>query len=300
MMRARMFFVLALLLLILLPSPWNVGAALASLALFALEVLYWQRRMRGRKVRTGVENLVGSTGEATTPLSPSGQIRVLGELWEARSATPLEQGARVRVVAVRDLMLEVEPVTESVGRGAAAGAAALLVAAVLALGGCGGDDESASESYANDVCSAVSTWVTDVQETVQSLTDAGLATNREDLQQAYDDAKGATDTLVDDLEQLGAPDTEDGQQAKSELDSLSSELRQQLDAIQQALASGGSLVTIAATVTSAVSTAANAVETTYRNLQDLDPAGELGDAFQDSDDCNSLEDQLENLRSDGN
>jgi hypothetical protein len=176
----------------------------------------------------------------------------------------------------------------------------LTVLAALSLAACGGDDSSASEDYANDVCSTVSTWVTDVQDTVQSLTDAGLATSREDLQAAYDEAKDATDTLVNDLEDLGAPETEDGQQAKSELDDLSSELSQQLDVIEQALDSGGSVATIAATVASAVSTAANAVNTTYQDLQNLDPAGELRDAFQDSDDCNSLEEQLENLRTETN
>jgi hypothetical protein len=181
-----------------------------------------------------------------------------------------------------------------------AGAAALLVAAVLALAGCGGDDEaSASESYANDVCSNISTWVTDVQGTVNNLTDQGLSISREDLQTAYDDAKDSTDNMVNDLEQLGAPDTEDGQQAKSELDDLGSELRQQLDVIEEAINSGGGLTTIAATVTTAVSTAANAVNTTFQNLQNLNPPGELRDAFENSDDCNSLQDQISNLRSGG-
>jgi hypothetical protein len=181
-----------------------------------------------------------------------------------------------------------------------AGAAALFVAAVLAVAGCGGDDEaSASESYANDVCSNLSTWVTDVQGTVNNLTDQGLSISREDLQTAYDDAKDSTDNMVNDLEQLGAPDTEDGQQAKSELDDLGSELRQQLDVIEEAINSGGGLTTIAATVTTAVSTAANAVNTTFQNLQNLNPPGELRDAFENSDDCNSLQDQISNLRSGG-
>ena len=43
-----MFFVLALLLLVFLPSPWNLVGALISLGLRVLEVAYWQRRMRAR------------------------------------------------------------------------------------------------------------------------------------------------------------------------------------------------------------------------------------------------------------
>jgi membrane protein implicated in regulation of membrane protease activity len=295
------FLVLAVLLLIFLPSPWNAVGTLAALGLFVLEVVYWQRRMRSRRVQTGVENLVGAIGEVTKPLSPSGQIRVLGELWEAHSTTRLARGARVRVVDVRNLTLEVEPVTDTSGSGArVGGTAALLVAAVLALAGCGGDGgSSASEDYANDVCSNVSTWVTDVQGAVQNLTDQGLSISREDIQTTYDEVKDSTDTMANDLERLGPPETEEGQQAKSELDDLATELRQQLDVIKEAIDSGGGLASIAATVSTAVSTAANAVNTTYQNLQGLNPPGELSDAFQDSDECKSLEDQIGNLRSGG-
>jgi membrane-bound ClpP family serine protease len=103
-----MFLLLALLLLIFVPSPWNVIGAIASGAFGVVEVGYWQRRMRREKVQTGVENLVGATGEAAERLAPSGHVRVLGELWEANSSSELPRGARVRVVEVRGLVLEVE------------------------------------------------------------------------------------------------------------------------------------------------------------------------------------------------
>jgi membrane-bound serine protease (ClpP class) len=69
--------------------------------------------MRRQKVQTGVENLIGSTGEVSEPLAPVGQIRVLGELWEARASSELPRGTRVRVVAVDGLTLEVEPETST-------------------------------------------------------------------------------------------------------------------------------------------------------------------------------------------
>ena len=77
--------------------------------LFVLEIGFWQRRVRGQKVQTGAENLVGATGEVTEALAPVGQVRVLGELWEARAASELPPGTRVRVVALDGLTLEVEP-----------------------------------------------------------------------------------------------------------------------------------------------------------------------------------------------
>jgi membrane-bound serine protease (ClpP class) len=105
-----MFLVLALLLFIVLPSPRNVIGGLASVALGVLEVAYCQRRVRRQKVQTGVENLIGATGEVTDPLAPTGQIHVLGELWEARSRSELPRGSRVRVVAMHGLALEVEAI----------------------------------------------------------------------------------------------------------------------------------------------------------------------------------------------
>jgi membrane-bound serine protease (ClpP class) len=117
-----MLLLLALLLFIVLPSPWNVIGALASVAVGVFEIVYWQRRMRRHKVQTGVENLIGAIGEVTEPLAPSGQIRVLGELWQARSSSDVPTGSRVRVVALHGLTLEAERVEgapESPSRSAA-------------------------------------------------------------------------------------------------------------------------------------------------------------------------------------
>jgi membrane-bound serine protease (ClpP class) len=109
-----MFLILALLLFLALPSPWNVIGGLAGIACFVFEIMYWQRRMKRQKVQTGVEHLVGATGEVSEQLAPSGHVRVLGELWEAHSSTELPAGTRVRVVAVRGLTLEVEAVDQAV------------------------------------------------------------------------------------------------------------------------------------------------------------------------------------------
>ena len=110
--RGDVFFLLALLLLIFLPWPWNLVGALVSGGLGVAEVGYWHRRMRANKVQTGVENLVGAVGKVAQPLVPVGQIRVHGELWEARSTGTVLSGTSVRVVAVNGLLLDVEPVSE--------------------------------------------------------------------------------------------------------------------------------------------------------------------------------------------
>ena len=107
-----MFFLLALVLFIVLPSPANVIGGLVSLVLAVGEVAFWHRRGRRGNVQTGVGNLVGATGEVTERLAPSGHVRVLGEIWQARSVSELPVGSRVRVVAVDGLMLDVEAVDE--------------------------------------------------------------------------------------------------------------------------------------------------------------------------------------------
>ena len=111
-----MFFVLALLLFIVAPEPWDAVGAAVCFGLGVLEVLYWQRRMRRQRVRTGVENLVGATGKAVGPLAPSGQVRVLGELWAARSEVAVPRGGAIRVLAVRGLELDVEGIEETSNR----------------------------------------------------------------------------------------------------------------------------------------------------------------------------------------
>jgi methyl-accepting chemotaxis protein len=173
----------------------------------------------------------------------------------------------------------------------------LIIIAVLALAGCGGDDTSASEEYANNACETLSAWVTDVEETVTSLTDQGLSINRDDLQSAVDQTKEVTDATVNELQDLGPPESEAGQEAKNELDQLGTTIQAQIREIEQALDSGGGLAAIAASVSSAVATAANAVDDTLQNLQGLDPPGEVRDAFENSDECNSLQDQLAEIRS---
>ena len=91
-MMRPVFLLLALVLLLLLPDPWGAVAGLVALALFGLEVFYFYRRMRGVKVATGVENLVGAVGTTVEPLDPEGHVRVAG---------PQEHGQEVKSASWR-------------------------------------------------------------------------------------------------------------------------------------------------------------------------------------------------------
>jgi signal transduction histidine kinase len=175
---------------------------------------------------------------------------------------------------------------------------ALVVSALLALAGCGGDDdEGSADDWATSVCTNLSEWITDVDSAAQSLTEEGLGSDADDVRAAFDEASNATDELADDLEQLGAPETENGQQAKEELDDLREGLREQIETIERALDEDRPPLDLAATVAAAVSTATNQLKQTFQNLEGLDPGGELEDAFMSSDECDSLREQLEDIGS---
>lgn len=68
---------------------------------------------RNRKVVTGEEAMVGSSGVAQSELNLSGQVLVRGEIWRARSSAAIPSGTRVRVLKVDGLTLIVEPAGES-------------------------------------------------------------------------------------------------------------------------------------------------------------------------------------------
>jgi membrane-bound serine protease (ClpP class) len=69
-------------------------------------------RAQMAKPRTGTKGLVGEIGMVKKALTPEGKVFVHGELWNAKAEKAIDEGAKVRVVNVVNLMLEVEPFDE--------------------------------------------------------------------------------------------------------------------------------------------------------------------------------------------
>lgn len=169
----------------------------------------------------------------------------------------------------------------------------LAVIFALALAGCGGGgEESASEQWAGEVCSELSTWVTGVEEAVRSLTENGLSLDQASVEAATEDVSKATDDLVAGIADLEPPETDAGQQARSELDELGTQLHQQIEGVQQA-ADAGSLSLV--TVTSALAAASAAVRSTFESIQSLDGGEELRDGFESAGSCDSLRQQVDTI-----
>lgn len=176
--------------------------------------------------------------------------------------------------------------------------AALLAVALMLAAGCGGDEgDDATTEWANSVCTDLSSWVTSIQSTVNGLTDKGLNVQKSDIDTAIDDAKTATDDLVDNLDKLGPPDTEAGQQAKDQLTELGSALSEQVDTVEQASASNAGTLQLAQTVAAAASASAAAAKSTFESMQSLEAGDELKNAFDDADACTTLRDQVAEIGS---
>ena len=82
-------------------------AAVASAAV--LGTIWLALRSRNLPVVSGVEQLTSATAIALEDFECEGAVRVHGERWWARSAAPVRQGDALRIVAVDDLVLRVEP-----------------------------------------------------------------------------------------------------------------------------------------------------------------------------------------------
>jgi membrane-bound serine protease (ClpP class) len=101
------------LALFVLPSPWNVavvaGAAIWELAT-ALGGLWWSQR---HEAKVGMEALMGREVQVRRACRPLGEVRVRGEIWQARCEQGADAGDSVRIVGLDGLTLLVEPVPPS-------------------------------------------------------------------------------------------------------------------------------------------------------------------------------------------
>jgi membrane-bound serine protease (ClpP class) len=113
--------VLGAVLLVNGPIPemrihWGTAIGLAlPFSLITVLLVSLAIRARRNKVQTGAEAMIGSTGSAVTELSPEGKILVRGEYWNAVAPEPVPAGASVRVTAIHNLKLTVEPIPSRTG-----------------------------------------------------------------------------------------------------------------------------------------------------------------------------------------
>jgi membrane-bound serine protease (ClpP class) len=93
----------------------QIALAVISLAIAAIVIwmIYKAARANLYRIKTGKEALVGSLGVAVTDLKPEGEIRVVGEFWQATAKDGwIKNGEKVEVVGMEGMLLVVRPVKE--------------------------------------------------------------------------------------------------------------------------------------------------------------------------------------------
>lgn len=171
-------------------------------------------------------------------------------------------------------------------------ALAPLVAALAVLAaGCGGKSSKpeTANDWANSFCASATTWKDSVASAVSPLKNGNIT--KDSVNTAFDDFKSATNTFTGDVKGLGKPPTKAGEQAKSDIDQLTTQIDNSVNTIQSAvknISDVSSALAAVPAVTGALASMRTDVSTTFHNLQKIDPNGELTSAFANSQACKSL------------
>jgi membrane-bound serine protease (ClpP class) len=89
------------------PWPWNLLSILSGLTIEAVELAWGLRLSRRWRPQTGAEAMIGQLADVVASCHPTGQVRVRGELWEARCASGADVGETVRIERLDGLTLVV-------------------------------------------------------------------------------------------------------------------------------------------------------------------------------------------------
>ena len=90
---------------------WGLVLMMAALGAYA-----WVNYRFGRKALSKkpiISPDVGSRGRTTTPISPTGYVRVNGELWRALSSSTINADEEIVVVGMKEMTLLVNPVEKA-------------------------------------------------------------------------------------------------------------------------------------------------------------------------------------------
>jgi membrane-bound serine protease (ClpP class) len=97
-----------LLAVYVLPAPWGVPVIAVAAVVEVAETFFWIWLSRRARVKMGPETLIGATAEVVAACRPRGQVRLGGELWQARCEEGADVGELVRVQELDGLTLLVE------------------------------------------------------------------------------------------------------------------------------------------------------------------------------------------------
>jgi hypothetical protein len=169
-------------------------------------------------------------------------------------------------------------------------AVVLVLAAVAAGCGSGNSDKKANEAYANSVCSAIGSWVTDVK----SLTNISGGVSKTSLENKLKQFQTATKNLVSGVKAVPPPNTTEGQNAKKQVNLFVTQVQTTSTAVKSAAsqipsnASLAEIVPILTPLKGQLTTLAGTAQTTVKSLKNV--GGSLQKAFDSANACKNLGD----------
>lgn len=93
----------------------TVAIALFIIAVIVAWIFYAGVKAQFKRVKTGKEALIGAKGIAATDLKPKGEVRIMGEFWQATAKdTTIAVGQVVEVVGMEGMFLVVKPAEQKV------------------------------------------------------------------------------------------------------------------------------------------------------------------------------------------
>jgi membrane-bound serine protease (ClpP class) len=103
------------------PEPWLrtsltvVAPTVAFMAIFFIIILQRIVSTYRKRPSSGMEGIIGETGEALEDLTPKGKVFVHGEIWKARGEGNIRKGDPVRITAEKGMILTVAKESEEGG-----------------------------------------------------------------------------------------------------------------------------------------------------------------------------------------
>jgi len=86
------------------------GLVFMMLALGAYAFVTYRLGMKALVKKPMISPDIGSRGRTTTPISPTGYVRIKGELWQASSSSTIDAGEEIAVVGIEGMTLLISPI----------------------------------------------------------------------------------------------------------------------------------------------------------------------------------------------
>lgn len=177
------------------------------------------------------------------------------------------------------------------GRHGLVALALVVVSVALVAAGCGGDDgdeASTTAAWAEDFCTAVSSWTDELEQIGDNLTGTASV---EELEDAANEASDATDAFVEEVRDLGAPETQSGDEIESSLETFADSVEAERTEIEEAVDDADGLIGAAgavAAIGNSLAAMATAFQTTIESFESEDVGGELEAAFEETPACDEI------------